>query len=322
MGTGRGYKSECVIDFESAYGEDPSTPEGKIMPINSNGLKSEQALNTPGTITGTRNPVEPFLGNIDVSGDIVIPVDTNAIGHWLRAMFGVPETTGSSEPYTHEFTIGNEMPSLLVEKKFANANSTIAFAKYNGCKVGSWSMNLGGDGELTSTLSMVGAKEDLGTTAYDDAASLVSLDRVGNFQAAIKEGGESLGIGTALDFTLDFGLDTDTYVIDGTGMRGDIIEGIVGISGNITTLFQSQDLLNKAIDSTESSITITLTDGDYSLEIAFQEVRYSRNTPAIEGPQGIRLSLPFQAYYNEGAAESAVKVTLVNAQDGTVYGGD
>lgn len=45
-----------------------------------------------------------------------------------------------------------------------------------------------------------------------------------------------------------------------------------------------------------------------------------RSTPGIEGPQGIKINLPYRAYYDNNADSAAVEVTLINDQAGTVYG--
>ena len=320
MGTARGYKSECVLDFETTFGEDPASPAGLIMPLNTMGVRSQRNKTTPATIRGNRNPAAPFDGNLSVSGGIQAPVDTIATGHWLRAMFGVPATTGS-DPYTHTFTVGDTQPSLVLEKKFADTAAAIKYAKYNGCKIASWSMSVGGDGELVQDFDVAGADETLADAAYDSSASSVSIDRLNNFQASLTEGGSPLTIATDVDFTIDFGLDTDKYVIGGSGTLGDIPEGIIGVSGNLTALFQNDTLLNKAVNSTESSLVITLTDGDYSLVITFEELQYSRNTPGIEGPQGVLITLPFTGYFDDGASSSAITAALTNAQAGSVYGG-
>jgi hypothetical protein len=235
-------------------------------------------------------------------------------------MFGVPSTTGTGPTYTHTYSPGNTQPSLVLERKFSDGDSFTKYAKYNGCKVSQFSMSVGGDGELVADLSIAGADETIGDSAYDGDASSVSLDRLENFQAAITEGGANLAIATALDLTIDFGLDTSQYVIGGSGILGDIPEGIVNVSGTLTTLFQNMTLLNKAINSTESSLAVSFTDGSHSLTFTFNEVQYSRQTPGIEGPQGILIQLPFIAYYDDHGDATSVQAVLVNGQEGSVYG--
>ena len=322
MGTARGYKSQAVIDFETTFGQDPTTPSGRIMPINSNTVNASRNKNTANTIRGHRNPAAPFDGYVNVAGDIVAPVDALAFAFWLKAMFGAPTTTDNTDgTFTHVFKVGDVQPSLVVEKKFSDAAAIIAYAKYNGCKIGSWNMEIGGDGELVSTFNLVGAKETIGETAYHGAAADPGFDRFQITSADIKEGGVSSGVITSLDFTVDFGLDTDDNkrAIGGGAYLADIIEGIMGISGNLSALFQNRDLLDKAQNSTETSLALSFTDGDNILAIEFAEVQIAPSTPGIDGPQGVLLDLSWQGYFDDGADASAVKVSLTNTNDGTEY---
>lgn len=320
MGQVRGYLSELVLDFESTFGADPGVADGQKVPFNSFGLVARRAKNQAQTLTGTRHPVAPFDGNLDSSGDAVIPVDVRNFGFWLRAMFGAPTTTGT-DPYTHVFKPGNVQPSLVADLKYADPTAALMYAKHNGVKVSTFGMEIGGDGELVANLGLLGASRTKGASAYDaTAADRLSFSRFSNFQAAIEEGGASIAYVTGLSFDIDFGLDPDQYVIGGGGVRGDIPEGALGISGTLTALFQSDSLLEKAINSTESSLKATFTSGAHSLEIFFPELQYEEADPPVNGPQGLLLELPFMAYYNDNSDTSSLKVTLVNDQAGTVYG--
>lgn len=311
MAQARGYLSKVALDFETTFGTDPGSPNGLSMPVNSFDVKSSRNLNTAQTIRGNRNPAEPFDGNVRVNGSAVVPVDAIAFGYWLKAMFGNPTTSGSGT-YTHTFKVGDTQPSMVLEKAFATATPT--YAKMNGCKVGKMSMQVGGDGELTANLDIEGAKETIGTTAYDATLTAVQLSRFNNFQAAIKEGGVALASCTDFSFDLDFGLDTEVYTIGGGGTRGDIPEGILAVSGTMTVLFENTALLTKAQNSTETSLELTFTAGANILKFTFPEVRLQMNTPGISGPTGIRLELPWVAYYGNDAGASAVKVELTNSQ--------
>jgi hypothetical protein len=312
MAQARGYKGQVVLDFETAFGVDPASVNGRGMPINSWDVKASRNLNTAQTITGTRNPVQPFQGNVSVTGQAVVPLDLIAFGWWLRGMFGAPATTGSG-PYTHVFKIPDTQPSMVAEKKFDFATAQ-SYVKQNGIKISSLGLNFGGDGELVANLGIVGAKEAApSATPYDATVTAVSLNRVNNFQAAILEGGASIATVTDLAMNLEFGLDTGNYVIGGGGQLGDIPEGIIGVSGTLTALYADNTLQAKAAAVAESSLAITLTSGAHSLKFEIPELFYQWNTPGITGPQGVRQELPFQGFLDNAAGASAFIVTLVNA---------
>ena len=314
MAQAKGSKSRLVMDFETTFGSDPASPAGLVMPINSFTLKSSRPKNTRATITGTRNPVKPFDGNVTDSGDVVVPVDSTAFPYWLKAMFGAPTTTGSGPTYEHVFKVGDSMPSEVMEMRYSDGSTVLTYAKHNGVKISSLALSIGGDQELVATMNLEAKGEALSGTPYDASPTALTLDPWCNYQAALTEGGSAISIATALDINVDFGLQTDNYVIDGTGSRYSIPEGLCQVTGSVTTLFESTALLTKAINSTETSLVVTLTSGTNVLEIAINELQLERSTPGVEGPQGILLNLPFVAYMDDHAAASVIVATLTNGE--------
>lgn len=310
MPQARGRKAQLLLDYETTFGQDPATPVGKQMPFNTCSLRGARNLVEDGVIRNTRNPAQPSRGNQNVEGDVVVPVDVIGIGYWLRAMFGAPTTTGVG-PYTHTFKPGDSQPSLVLAKEFMDVGQ---YLKYNGCKISKMAVTFGGDGELTMTLTIMGAKETVGVSSYDATPDAITLTRFNQFQATIQEGGVACAIGTEVRLEVDFDLDGDQYVIGGGGIRGDIPEGMVKPSGSITALFQDATLLNKAVNGTESSLKVTLTSGTNSLEILIPELIYEQQSPGVEGPRGIRIQLPFRGYYEDSAEAAVIQVKLTNGQ--------
>jgi len=306
----RGVNAEILLGFENAaYGTAATT--GFVMPLNSCGVVGVKNRQVPATLTGTRNTVVPFAGNKDVNGPIVIPLDSDAMPYWLVAMFGDPSTTGT-DPYEHEFKVASSMPSFTLEEVFEDLTANV-YQRFVGCKIASLGMTFGGDGELIGNIGVLGADMSHETSAFDAAPTTVSLDRVNNFDAAILEGGGSLSNATELSINLDFGLDPNSFVIGSGGIRGDIPEGFVAVTGNIKTLFEDKTLLDKATGDTETSLKITVTDSVNSiLEFEIQELLYSVNGVPIEGPQGLIVSLDFVGYYTAGSEASNIVARVTN----------
>lgn len=176
-----GARTKVLMDVETSYGVAPTTPGGVLLPINSFSLKPSRAKNTPGTLTGRYDPAEPFDGNLEVSGGVVVPVDARAFGHWLRAMFGAPATTGTGEPaaapFTHVWKSNKDMPSLVMQATYGDI-----YGQFVGCKVSSLAMQAGGDGELTATVNMLGRDADYVDADYNAGAPSVAMKRFNNFQ--------------------------------------------------------------------------------------------------------------------------------------------
>lgn len=310
MALQKGSTVNILIGEESTFGTAATT--GFKVPVNTFGLRANRPKNTPMTLTGTRNPAAPFDGNLGVAGTVVVPIDSAAMPYWLQKMFGDASTTGA-DPYVHEYKIGSSMPSFTLEPQYTD----LAVSKYDqftGCKVSGFSIEFGGDGELVGNIEVAGAGESMESSSFDAAPTTVTLARLKNFQAAITEGGGALSIATALSLNINFGLDLDKYVIGDSGALGRIPEGIVAVSGNLKTLFEDTTLLTKALNSTESSLKLTVTGSASSIfELEIQELEYERNSPDIQGPTGLLVDLNFQGFYANGAEASAIVARVTNA---------
>jgi hypothetical protein len=310
----KGSLSTVALAFEETYGTVPAVPAAFLLPFKTCTVGGEVGQTTDETITGTRNPVAPDDDTADVSGDITVPVDLTAFPYLLKAMFGAPTTTGTG-PYVHAFKVADSQPSFIIEKMFDNG-TTKTYLRNVGCKVSKLSLGVAASGQLEATISIMGAAESLETSALDDAPTTLSLDKLQQSMASVKEGGTVLsGTLATVSHEIDFGLDGDTFAIGGGGIRGDLCEGIMGITGSISALFKAVDadsLLGKSQARTASSLETTFTKDTSSLSIKCAEVVYNKKSPGIDGPKGVKLDLSFTAYHDTDAAESAVVITVTN----------
>ena len=208
MSRAKGVNSQLALAYETAYGLTPASPTGYNMPFNQSQLSINQNLINSTTIRGRRDQIQPAIGNTDVSGSIVVPIDQTGTGFWLRAMFGKPTTTGSGDPYTHVFKVANSQSSLVLEQQYPDIP---AYEMFNGCKVNKFSFSYGGDNELTANINILGAKRTVGAAPFASALTALPVLKFSNFQGTIEEGGVQLAIVTEASLNADFGLDGNTY---------------------------------------------------------------------------------------------------------------
>jgi hypothetical protein len=280
------------------------------LPFNSFGLRSDRNQIVPATITGTRNPVMAIEGNMDCKGPAVVPVDAINFGYWLKALLGAPTEGGGVGPtYVHTYKVPTAVPSMLLEAGFLDIPY---YLKFNGCKVNSMSIDFGQDAELVANLDLMAAKETGSSSPFDASVAMQTFTRFTMKQLAIEEGGSSaICIGTG-NISIKNNLDGSSYCINGGGVRGDLPEGVVEVSGNIKAIFSSATLYAKAVASTESSLKLTATNGSNVLEFLVPELHYKQSGIPIETPGGIWVELNFLGYYENNADSTAFKVTLTN----------
>lgn len=315
MSDAKRFKSQLLLEYETAYKTAPSTASAVKLPFNILDLKPNRNIQQPGTIRSNRNPTIPFRGNIDVSGNVEAPLDLIGSGYWLKGLLGNPSTTGSISPYTHVFTVGDTIPSMIIDKGFSDVG---LYYKYEGVKVNTMAVTFGGDGELIATFGLIGAKETKGTSAYDaDPTDHTSIStRFENFEAAVTEGGASIATLTQVVLNVNNNLDGSIYCLGDNGERSALPEGQIAVTGSITGIFQDDSLLLKGRNFTESALVVTLTDGVYSLAFDIGELVFDHTSPGIPGPgnETILQTLNFVGYYGNDADASAIKITLVSSQ--------
>ena len=131
MARAQGARAQLALAFETIYGTPPAGGYVR-MPFASTSLGAEQPLQTSELLGYGRDPLAPIKDTVTVDGDVVLPIDAEAFGFWLKAAFGAPVTSGTAPgPFTHEFVSGNwTLPSFSIETGMPEVPR---FAMYSGC---------------------------------------------------------------------------------------------------------------------------------------------------------------------------------------------
>ena len=102
MARAQGARALMALAFETTYGT-PSVSGFTRMPFASTSLSAEQPLLNSELLGYGRDRLAPIKDAVTADGDVVVPLDDEAFGFWLKAAFGAPTTTGVEAPYSHEF---------------------------------------------------------------------------------------------------------------------------------------------------------------------------------------------------------------------------
>lgn len=316
MATAKGSQAQLVLIEEAVFGTTPGTPSGHKLPISSiGGDWFKQNLIDNNEIRGDRNPASPVLGNVSVAGNFTHPLHLDAFGFIQKHAIGVPVTTGA-DPYEHlskvgfdEAVAGDLPPGLSLEIGYTDLAH---YQIMTGCKINTLGVDVSSEGVTSFDIGIVGQDFAASGTPADASPAVFASTVLGNFSAAIEEGGAAIAYVTAADFTLNNNIDTGLYVVGGSGQVAELPEGIASLSGNITALFQSSDLLDKAIGATETSLKMTWTQGSHSLEFLIPEMQYEPKAPSISGEKGVLITLPFKAFYTDSTEATILQSTLTN----------
>ena len=292
MARAQGARAQMALAFETTYGTPPVSGFTK-MPFASTTLGAEQPLQTSELLGYGRDPQAPIKDAVTADGDVVIPIDAEAFGLWLKAAFGAPTTSGSEAPYSHEYRSGNwSLPSLSIETGMPEVPR---FAMYSGCMVDSLSWQMARSGLLTATASIVAQGETIVTGSAAGTPANIGLKRFGHFNGAITRNGANIGNVVSADLTYANNLDRiETIRADGKIDGAD--PSIAALTGNVVVRFADQTLVSQAINGEACALEFSYTQptGE-SLTVTAHAVYMPRPRIEISGPQGVQATFDWQA---------------------------
>ncbi len=291
MARAQGARAQMALAFETIYGTPPAGGFTK-MPFASTSLGSEQPLLNSELLGYGRDPLAPIKDAVTADGDVMVPIDAEAFGFWLKAAFGDPTTTGTG-PYTHDFVSGGwALPSLSIETGMPEVPR---YAMYSGCVLDQLSWQVQRSGLLTATARLVAQGETIGMTTGADTPTDLALKRFGHFNGSITRNGTALGNVVSAEITYANNLDRiETIRSDGKIDGAD--PSIAALTGRIEVRFADQTLVTQAIngDPCEISFSYVLPSGE-SLRLTAHSVYLPRPRIEISGPQGVQATFDWQA---------------------------
>lgn len=296
----QGSRGQFAYVAESTYGTTPSTPSmialrqngHTLAPIKDTFVSDE--LRADGQIVDARHGVKR------VSGDISFELSYGAFDDLLESAF-------FSTWSTNVLKAGTTLKSFTFEDGYMDL-ATPVYNVFKGCVINTMNLNITPNAMVTGTFGILGANTTSSTTALD--ASLTAAPTAppfDGFSGSISEGGSTIASVTALEIALDNGLDP-AYVV-GEDVLQQVIKGRCNVTGTLTAYFESNALLNKFLNETESSVSVTLDGTSGDLTILLPRIKYTG--AAVPREVGPRLyQLPFQALRDSSEATN-IKITRI-----------
>jgi len=293
MGFGMGINAVLHAVEESAYGTTPATGFRKL-PFVSHSMGEERPLIEDDLLGFGREGLDPSYDVATNDGDIVVPVDTDAIGFWLKGLFGEPTTTGSGGSFVHSFQSGAAMlPSRSIE--IGNPDVP-AFSVHYGAVVNQMRIAMARSGMLNATMSLI-AQGESAPVGAPVAGTTTNLNgpRFAQASGTIERDGVALGNIVSADLSISNSLDK-VEVIKPDGRIGGVVPGVVQAQLRFTARFNNVDLLNAATDGTPVNISgIGWNRGPRGLNFTMPRVFLPRVKRSFSGPNGIMQDFNCQA---------------------------
>ena len=259
------FENEVIIGFETVFGTAPV--DGLKFPVVSFSPSVTKAQTTAPEINGSVTDGKPVSGFRSVDLDLVVRVRANAIGHLLKAMFGIPATVGVSAPYTHTFA-----PSTTQGLSISLEHGLTSLGDYylaTGGKVSSFSISVGGDGDLQATFKIMAIDyQHAATSAFSGTVTDLTTETtlLSNFDGSITNGANP----TIDQYTVNINREIEMFQeLDGSEVAALAIEGKFQADGTVQALYENDTLLAKARTNASDAFTGKLVNGTNQLNFIF-----------------------------------------------------
>jgi|TARA_B100000963_G_scaffold350943_1_gene361858 hypothetical protein len=290
---------------ETTYGTTPSTPGFTPLPHTGTTLAVTKDAIESETLKGDRQVDDFRHGNKSVSGDVTSELQYGAFDDILEAVL-----CGSWS--TDVLKAGVTRRSFSLQRKFADL-ATPEFHTYTGCEFNTMSLSVAPNAMVGVTFGVVGKNLGLATAAITGStfAADPTTSPFDSFTGSISEGGSTIATVTAIELSLENGIEPLFSVGSVTTNRPSI--GRSRLSGTLTTYFENKTLYQKFLNETSSSISLTLTDAagnDYI--ISLPNVKYNSGQPDVAGEGAVTIAMEFVALY-DSTDDSQIKITRTAA---------
>lgn len=279
--------------FESVYGTAPGSGY-RTMPFGPGTRIGQSRPLLENELLGFgRDPLAPVLDAVTADGELVVPIDVENWGVWLKAAFGAPVTTGTT-PKVHTFNSGAaSLPSLSIEAAYPQVP---AFEMVSGCVLNTLSWQMRRSGLLTAKIGLIaqGAAAPAGSTGAGTPTAY-ALQRFSPFNGEVKRNTVTLGNIVSADFDYSNNLDpVETLRAD--GKIDGIDPSIASLKGKVTMRFADLTLFNDATSGAPCELQANYVIGaNAQFSFTAHAVYLERPSIPIEGPKGIEVTFDFMA---------------------------
>ena len=314
-----------IIDLwceEAAYATAPNGGAGGVYTrptLKSDGLSGSRPLEGDELInTGSPDDTDPSQGSLDVSGDIVAPLDARGAGFWLRIALG-PEPAGpvhdaDAGTYLHTFVSGQDLKSYT--KQLAHPKLTTP--KYNSClgaKAGGFSFPLQRNGRVLMTIPMVASTEVKDNAIHDANPKTFQWQPFDNCTGEIKLDDAVIANITGGQFNYSNTLD-NVEAIRSDGAIDGSDETIRTATGSLTVRIGTDHTIDDLVGNEAScamEISFTLkSDATRKLTFSLPRVFFELAKKPVTGPGGVSATINFRAARDAVTPAPMLSVALLN----------
>lgn len=273
---------------ENEPGAAPENPRMKYLRNTSCSLNLSRDSFVSNELRQDRQISDVRTGTNQVGGDIGIELSYGNFDDFIEAAL-----CGTWKD--NEVTAGVEERSFTIERAF---NDIKKYTAYKGCFVNTFSLSIQPNAMATGTFGIIGMDAETRDVPLCENPTPAGTGRpYDTYTGELREGERLIAVVTGIEMNLDNGIEPQFVLF-----RRDapfVSYGKSNITGTLTAFFENQDLIQKFLDETPTSLEFTLGGPEGSYTFILPNIRYTGADDPVDGDGPISISMPFQAVLDE-----------------------
>jgi hypothetical protein len=304
----QGSRSRLSLAAESAFGVLPTSPVFRDIPFKTHSLSLNKERLQGADIRSNRMQNIDRHGQRAVGGSIEVDLRRGDYDLLLESAFFNTFNTNN------HLTIGTT-PRFL---RFEDAALDIAqFRQFAGCLVNSATFNIAPNQMVQTTFDIVGRNMVQAQASLGSPTAPQGFEPFDSYNGLLLEGGigtnDDLCVVSALTFSINNEI-TPAHVIlceENRDQAAQMQFGMATIEGTITAYYEDETLIDKFLDETESSLSVTVDDptGANGYTFYFPRIKYNGATVPVANRQSRLIELPFVALQGTGGTPWSLRLT-------------
>jgi hypothetical protein len=308
MAFAQGARTRLSVAAEAGFGVLPSSPAFSTLPYRSHSLDLTKERVQGGDILSDRMAFVDRHGNRSVTGSIEVDLRRGDYDLLLESAFFNTFDTND------HLTIGTTPRYLRLEDA---ALDITQFRQFSGCLVNTATFNIAPSQMVQTTFDIVGRNMVQAGTTLGAPAAPDGYEPFDSFNGSLLEGGIGTADGLCIVSALTFSVANDVtpaHVILCEGNADQAAQmqfGMATVEGTMTIYYEDADLINKFLNETETSLSVTVDDpsGANGYTFYMPRVKYNGAAVPVANMQSRFIELPFVALKGDGGTPFSLRLT-------------
>jgi hypothetical protein len=291
----QGARSRLTIAPETTFGVTTTPVVAKTLPFRSHSVNLTKERVQGSDILSDRQQFVDRHGNRAVGGSIEVDLRRGDYDRLLESAF------------FNTFNVSNQLLIGTTPQFFTLEDGALditQFRRFTGCMVSTATFNLAPNQMVQTTFDIVGRDMVQAAVSHDSTPDAPSnYQPFGSFEGTLLEGGVTTNSELCIVSALQFSISNDVspaHVIlcdDNASRAAQMQFGMATIEGTMTVYYKDAALINKFLNETESSLSVTVDSpsGADDYTFYFPRIKYNGASVPVANMQSRMIELPFVA---------------------------